>query len=95
MHNNNLNKFYGVYCYDISFGSSPTVYLLGFYKNILEAADRLNNYIPDYKQHINNTVTNSRRVGWINLCTFGDIDHIDKRGKGCRQPDNAINLFEE
>ena len=79
---------YGVYYYNM--GSGPaSVKFIGFYDNIKDAKYRLSEAIPDYKEHINNTVVANGRIGWINKNEFGD--YISELS--CSQPYSSINLF--
>ena len=70
--------------------SAATVYLIGFYDNLEDAKQRLSQVIPNYKNHINNTVTGGGRIGWINRNTYGDLN----TALSCSQPHSTINLFE-
>ncbi len=65
--------FYGVYYYDFTCNGYPTVYLGGYYNTLAEATKRLNTLVPNYKKYINNTVTNTNTVGWVNMYNFGDF----------------------
>jgi len=79
---------YSVYFYKMGFGAA-TVYPIGFYDNLEDAKNRLRKAIPNYREHINNTVIGHGRIGWINENTFGDLN----TELSANQPHSAIYLF--
>ena len=81
-------KIYSVFYYTMGNGNA-TVKFMGLYTSLPDARDRLEKIIPDYKRHINNTVTNHGRIGCINKNKIGDFDS----DLSASQPHSAINLF--
>ncbi len=81
-------KIYSVYYYQMGYGAA-TVKFMGMYTSLTDAKDRLNDIIPDYERHINNTVTNHGKIGWINRNEIGDFDC----DLSASQPHSATNLF--
>lgn len=84
--------FYGVYFYETIRFSGGT-FLVGFYDNIDDAKKRLEQIIPDYKKHINNTVINNNRIGWINEYNMGDFKFDLYNGLNVSQPHSSIDIF--
>ena len=82
--------FYAVYYYHITLYSNPTIYLAGFYKNIDDAINRIDKIVPNYEDHINNTVTNKKTIAWINTYKFGDLNDSNSSNKLY----NAVNIFD-
>jgi hypothetical protein len=79
--------FYGVYYYNTT-SKDPSVYLAGFYPTLTEATSRLKCILPNYTQHINNTVATSTHIGWINCYNFGDFNS----DLSASQPHSSIDL---
>jgi hypothetical protein len=79
---------YTVYYYNV-LGNNKKVYLIGIYNNIYVAIEKLKIVIPNYKQHINNTVIGNNLIGWVNKNNIGDtqIPLI------VNQPHSAVDLF--
>lgn len=68
----------------------PLVYIVGYYDNLEDALNKLKEYIPNYIEGLNNTVTGNHIKGWINKNDFGDMPHAVVAS----HPHSAINLFE-
>jgi hypothetical protein len=81
--------FYLVYYYHYT-GGIADIYLAGLYRNIEEAKTRLNTVVPNYKKHINNTVSNGRACGWVSQHDFGDIPINEYT---YTQIQHSVNLF--
>lgn len=64
--------FYTVFYYDINLNGNAVIMNGGFYQEYKDAKMRLEKLIPNSKDHINNTIKNNNRIGWINIYDFGD-----------------------
>ena len=82
--------FYGVYYYNLEEIGPANVYLAGFYITFILARNRLEEVIPLFKKGYKNSVTNHKRIGWINKYEFGDMVY---NGLTACQPHSSVNVF--
>lgn len=68
--------------------NGANVLTAGTYINLNDAVVRLLEMVPDYTEHINNTVKNCDRIGWINYIPFGDTEPVS-----VTSPKRAVYLF--
>lgn len=80
---------YSVYFYNTTQIPS-VVYPIGFYDNLDDAKNRLNEIMNGYKPWTKNTVIKQHLIGWINKNAFGNF----VTNMSSAQPHSAINLFE-